>query len=138
MRDTGEVRGRPPLDVLMSMRDRPVRDVNGDSFGKLVEVYYDKATRVPEWLGVDSSLFGMTRILVPTLDSRVEEDSIRVAFRKEVALGTPEVLDQEISQDLERNLYAHYGLAYTYDESPTGLPATPDALAHPPAREFQR
>lgn len=114
--------GKPSLDELMAMRGERVRDVRGDLFGKLIDVYYDKATARPEWLGVDADLFGMRRILVPTVGARIEGDAVRIAYSKDVALDTPEVLDREISQDVERHLYEHYGLQYDFDASPTGLP----------------
>ena len=118
------VKATPPLDLLMAARGKRVCDVDGEFFGKLVDVYYDKATARPEWLGVDVDLFDMRRILVPTLGVRIEDDAVRVAYPKQLALDTPEVLDREVSQDVERHLYEHYGLSYGFDDSPTGLPTT--------------
>ena len=114
------------------MRGERVRDVRGDLFGKLIDVYYDKATARPEWLGVDADLFGMRRILVPTVGARIEGDAVRVAYPKDVALDTPEVLDREISQDVERHLYEHYGLQYDFGASPTGLPQERPRRGAPP------
>ncbi len=112
----------PTLDGLMAMRHHDVLDVHDERIGKLVEVYFDKATGVPEWLGVDTDIFGMRRVLAPALGARVDERGVYIAWGKELVLDTPEVLAREISQDVEQHLYEHYGLEYSFEGSPTGLP----------------
>jgi hypothetical protein len=112
----------PTLEGLMAMRHHDVLDVHDERIGELVEVYFDKATRVPEWLGVDTDLFGMRRVLAPAVGARVDDRGVYIAWGKELVLDTPEVLDREISQDVEKHLYEHYGLQYSFEGSPTGLP----------------
>jgi hypothetical protein len=117
----------PTLQGLMAMRHKDVHDTAGEKVGELVEVYVDKATREPEWLGVDAGLFGMKRVLVPAAGSRIEPGAVRVAFTKDLVLHTPDVMDEQVSQDVEQQLYDHYGLRYSFDRSPTGLPETETA-----------
>ncbi|MBF6599554.1 MAG: PRC-barrel domain-containing protein [Dehalococcoidia bacterium] len=130
----------PTLEGLMAMRHRDVLDVHGDKVGELVEVYFDKATRVPEWLGVDTSPFGSKRVLAPAVGARIDERGVCIAWGKDAVLDTPEVLDREISQDLEQHLYDHYGLQYSFEGSPTGLPRDvraqiPASGSEPPATQ---
>jgi hypothetical protein len=109
------------------MRHEDVHAVDGEKIGELVEVYLDKATREPEWLAVDAGLFGMKRVLVPAAGARIEPGAVRVAFAKDVVLDTPDVMDGQVSQDVEERLYKHYGLRYSFERSPTGLPDTTKA-----------
>jgi uncharacterized protein (TIGR02271 family) len=107
---------------LDEMRGRRVSDSAGEKIGTVEEIFYDEQTRVPEWVGVGTGFFGTKRVLVPVQGSRVTEDGLIVAYSKEQVKDSPDIDDEEISQQSEADLAAHYGLGYSRERSQTGLP----------------
>jgi len=115
------------LETLLAMRGRPVVDRSGEEIGSVEEVYYDRATRLPEWIGVSTSFLGLKRVLVPTLDARIDKGIVRVAFDRDRVVDTPSIHDVEIDEEMERQLYARYGLDYSQHASSSGLPPEAEA-----------
>jgi uncharacterized protein (TIGR02271 family) len=106
---------------LDEMRGEPVYDSAGDKIGKVEEIFYDQQTRVPEWIGVGTGFFGTKRALVPVQGAQITDDGLMVAYSKEQVKDSPEVEEDEISQQCEADLAAHYGLGYSKQRSQTGL-----------------
>jgi uncharacterized protein (TIGR02271 family) len=107
---------------LDEMRGRRVSDSAGEKIGTVEEIFYDEQTRVPEWVGVGTGFFGTKRVLVPVQGSRVTEDGLIVAYSKEQVKDSPDIDADEISEQCEADLAAHYGLGYSRERSQTGLP----------------
>ena len=106
---------------LDEMRGAPVYDNAGEKIGSVEEIFYDEQTRVPEWIGIGTGFFGTKRVLVPVQGARTSDDGLVVAYAKDHVKDSPDIDDDEISQTLEADLAAYYGLDYSRNESRTGL-----------------
>jgi hypothetical protein len=103
----------------------PGRDVvatDGERLGAVEQIFLDEATNVPEWvlvrLGEDDHA-----AFVPLVGATVEERSIRVEQDRERVAGAPRLdVEKTLTIAEVRQLYDHYGLAYSQEESPTVLP----------------
>jgi len=115
--------------------DRDVVDRDGESIGRLEDVYLDDATREPEWLLVHTGLFGRHLTFVPVADARPDGEDVRVAFSKLLVKDAPRIEPGgSLTQEEEARLYRHYGLAFSAERSATLLPQRPPA-ADPPAED---
>jgi uncharacterized protein (TIGR02271 family) len=106
---------------LDEMRGAPVYDEAGEKIGHVDEIYYDRHTRVPEWVGIGTGFFGTKRVLVPVRGAQVREDGIMVAYSKEQVKDSPDVDEDEISQQSEAELASYYGIGYSSERSQTAL-----------------
>jgi uncharacterized protein (TIGR02271 family) len=95
---------------LDEMRGAPVYDSTGDKIGKVEEIFYDMQSRVPEWVGIGTGVFGTKRVLVPVEGAQVTEDGLLVAYDKEHVKDSPDIDDEEISAECEAELRAYYAL----------------------------
>ena len=94
-------------------RDRQVVDSDGEKIGKVDEIYMDTTTGEPEWLSVNTGLFGMKSSFVPLQGAQPKGETVRVAYTKDEVKDAPGVTpDQELSDTEERELWSHYGLDY--------------------------
>jgi uncharacterized protein (TIGR02271 family) len=92
---------------------RTVVDPDGDKIGKVDQVYLDTATGEPEWLAVNTGLFGTKTNFVPLQGATPAGEDVRVAYTKDQVKDAPGVdPDGELSQSEERELWTHYGLEY--------------------------
>ena len=103
------------------LRGETIFTRSGEKIGDVQTVLYDKATGEPEWLAVQSGVFGMRSRIVPFHGAARRPDGVTVPYEASKIQAAPELEGDEISQDLERQLAAHYGLAYSESRSPTGL-----------------
>jgi hypothetical protein len=112
---------------------RDVLDPAGELVGGVVEIYLDDATNLPEWVLV--KVGAGTPRFVPLADAKVEADAIRVAQPADRVEAAPAIDPRvELTQNQERELYAHYGLRYSEEESDSGLPAPePEGAGPAPA-----
>lgn len=115
---------------LDEMRGSPVCDSAGEKIGTVEEIFYDQQTRMPEWIGVGTGFFGTKRVLVPVKGAQVAEDGLLVAYSKEQVKDSPDIDEDEISQQCEADLAAHYGLGYSKQKSQTGLAEGGKAQGH--------
>jgi uncharacterized protein (TIGR02271 family) len=113
-----ETMSRVRLD---EMRGAPVYDSAGEKIGKVEEIFYDQQTRVPEWIGIGTGFFGNKRVLVPVQGAQVTDDGLVVAYSKEQVKDSPDIDEDEISQECEADLAEYYGLGYSKQRSQTGL-----------------
>src|SRR3712207_4028183 len=96
---------------------------DGDKVGKIDEIYLDEQTGKPEWLAVNTGLFGSNVSFVPLAQATTEGDTVRVPYEKSQIKDAPNAsADGQLSQDEEARLYSHYGLEYGEDRSDSGLP----------------
>jgi len=94
-------------------RDRQVVGSDGEKIGTVDEVYLDTSSGEPEWLSVNTGLFGMKSSFVPLKGAKPDGDQVRVAYSKEEVKDAPGITpDQELSDTEERELWTHYGLDY--------------------------
>ena len=89
-----------------------VIDAAGETIGSVEELFVDERSGSPTWIGLGTGFFGTKRVLVPYEGATVEEDEVRVPYAKDQVKDSPDVDEDEISGERERELYAHYGLPY--------------------------
>ena len=105
------------------LRGLQLIDRDGDKVGKIDEIYLDEQTGQPEWLAVNTGLFGSNVSFVPLAQATNEGDSVRVPYEKSQIKDAPNAsADGQLSQEEEANLYRHYGMEYGEDRSDSGLP----------------
>lgn len=93
--------------------DREVVDSDGEKIGKVDEVYLDTPSGEPEWLSVNTGLFGMKSSFVPLQGADPSGGNVRVAYTKDQVKDAPNVTpDAELSTEEEQRLWSHYGLDY--------------------------
>lgn len=95
-----------------------------EKVGKIGQVYLDDDTDRPEFLTVNTGLFGMNESFVPAADADVTGDGVRVPFTKDQIKDAPnvDVDGGHLDQAEEQRLYQHYGMTYTERASDSGLP----------------
>lgn len=117
---------RMTIDELVAMQGKAVYATDGDKIGEIERVFYDTDSGEPEWVGVNSGgLFGSKHVLVPVQGaqrSTGDNEGLRVSYPKDLVKDAPAIDRDEISEDEEQQLYAHYGLQTTDYRSDTQLP----------------
>src|SRR3982751_921023 len=96
---------------LDQMRGAAVYDRDGDKIGAVEEIFYDTQSRAPEWIGIGTGFFGTKRVLVPVQGAQLSDDGLMVSYSKERVKDSPDIDEDEISQQCEADLAAYYGLA---------------------------
>ena len=90
-----------------------VFDPSGEKVGDVGQVYFDDVTGEPEWVTVNTGLFGTSESFVPIHDAELSGDRLVVGHDKGHVKNAPNVGDDEhLSPEEERALYAHYGVAW--------------------------
>lgn len=118
----------------MSIDENNINDVlgqdvfgsDGNKIGEVGQVYLDDVTGTPEWVTVITGMFGTKESFVPVAQSQFSDDGLRVPYDKDTVKDAPRVDAEQghLSQEEEAELYRHYGLDYSEDESDSGLPDT--------------
>jgi uncharacterized protein (TIGR02271 family) len=107
-------------DVL-NWRGQNLLDADGEKIGSIEEIYLDAETDEPEWVVVKTGLFGNKSSFVPIGEASESGDGIRVPFEKATVKDAPSIdPDGRLSQEEERELYAHYEREYSEFSGPGG------------------
>jgi uncharacterized protein (TIGR02271 family) len=94
-------------------RDRQIIGSDGEKIGTVDEVYMDTTTGKPEWLCVNTGLFGMKSSFVPLRGARPAGEDVRVPYSKDEVKDAPGIAPEEqLSRAEEQELWSHYGLDY--------------------------
>jgi uncharacterized protein (TIGR02271 family) len=94
-------------------RDRTVVGSDGEKIGSVDEVYLDTQGGEPEWLSVNTGLFGMKSSFVPLQGAQPAGEDVKVAYTKDEVKDAPGIKpDEELSDSEERELWGYYGLEY--------------------------
>lgn len=114
---------------------------DGDKIGRAGQVFLDDETGRPEWVTVNTGLFGTNESFVPLAQAELGDQGVTVPFAKAAVKDAPNVDPDtgHLSQDEERALYEHYGLDYSDRRSDSGLPSarTTDADRHGDTRDLR-
>jgi uncharacterized protein (TIGR02271 family) len=104
------------LQDVQTWRGLKAVDANGDKVGTIDEIYLDRQSGEPEWVTVNTGLFGMKTSFVPISDARSADDEVRLSYTKDQIKDAPSIdADGALSTDEEQQLYSHYG-RQDYDE----------------------
>ena len=106
-----------------SWRGHTLIDRDGKKVGKIDDVYANDQTGQPEWLTVDTGLFGTKSSFVPLEGAHQEGDDLQVPYTKDQIKDAASIdPDGHITPDEVEGLYRHYSLAFddsdrnTYDQ----------------------
>ncbi|MEV0612427.1 PRC and DUF2382 domain-containing protein [Nonomuraea sp. NPDC050404] len=96
---------------IRNLLDCHVVGADGQSIGKVGQVYLNDGTGEPEWVTVRTGFFGMKQTFVPLMNARRSGEEIRVPFDKEMIRGAPNIdVDGRLSLNEEADLYRYYGM----------------------------
>ena len=68
-------------------------DPQGSKIGSVGHVYLNDETGQPDWVTVNTGLFGTRENLVPLRGSRIDGDDLVLPFEKDVVKDSPEIAD---------------------------------------------
>lgn len=114
----------PGQDGTDTWQGLAVLDADHQPLGRIDDVYRDRATGQPEWMLVHSETSDAPAVFVPVHRASKEGDAVVVPYDRglvERAPGVPPT--SQLSEADEARLYDHYGISYSAEESPSGLPA---------------
>ena len=87
---------------------------DGNKIGKVGQVFLDDSTGRPEFVTVNTGLFGTSETLIPVADATASADRLTVPYSKDKVKEAPNVdVDRgHLDENEERRLYEYYGLTY--------------------------
>lgn len=93
---------------------KDVHGSDGQKIGEVCQLFLDAATGAPEWVTVETGVFGTKESFVPIAQAQLEGDFLTVPYDKDMVRGAPTVNADtgRICKDEEAELYRHYGLDY--------------------------
>src|SRR3954464_5490240 len=112
----------PQAEEVATLRGWRVVDPAGEEIGTLDEIYRDHDTGEPEWALVKTGLLSRGTPFVPLAGAEGEGEVVTVRFSKDQVKDAPSIkAGEELSQEQEAQLYAHYGLEYSFVPSQSGM-----------------
>src|SRR4051812_36207302 len=102
-------------------------DQEGDKLGKIGQIFLDDQSGRPEFITVNTGLFGTSESFVPVADATVEGDSVRVPFTKDQVKNAPnvDVDGGHLDESEADRLYDYYGMGQaqqSYSDTASGQP----------------
>ena len=92
-----------------SYMGRTAVDPQGDKIGKIGQVYVDDVTGQPDWVTVNTGLFGTKEHFAPLQGASITGDDVVLPFDKDVVKGAPDVADaSHLDPDEQESLYSYY------------------------------
>jgi uncharacterized protein (TIGR02271 family) len=92
-----------------------------DKIGSIGQVYVNDQSGIPDWVTVNTGLFGTTENFVPLEGSRIEGDNLVLPFGKDIVKDAPTVADaSHLDPDEQEELYAHYSRYFSTGTTTTG------------------
>src|SRR5688500_11750221 len=97
---------------LRSLPGMTVYGTDGEKIGRAGQVYLDDESGEPEWVTVNTGLFGTSESFVPLRTADLSEDGLTVGYTKDQVKDAPNVDPDNghLDRDEEQRLYSHYGL----------------------------
>jgi uncharacterized protein (TIGR02271 family) len=88
---------------------RDAYDRNGDKVGSIDAVYYDDVTERPEWVAINTGMFGSKTTFAPIAGSSAQGNDLKLAYDKDTIKDAPNCeADGHLSPEEEQRLFAHY------------------------------
>jgi len=124
------------LAQAQELKGRQLVTSSGDKVGTIGQIFLDDETGQPEWVTVNTGLFGTSESFVPLQDAEFSEQGLTVPYDKSRIKDAPNI-DVEaghLSRDEEAQLYDYYGLSYStagtgYETTDTGYNGGIEAAA---------
>ena len=95
---------------------------DGDKIGKVGQLFLDDQTGRPEFVTVNTGLFGTNETFIPVSDATYDGDRLTLPFAKDKIKSAPNV-DAEgghLDQSEEQRLYEYYSMGYDQSSMGTG------------------
>jgi uncharacterized protein (TIGR02271 family) len=93
---------------------------DGDTIGKVGQVYLDNQTGQPSWVTVKTGWFGTSESFVPLNTATAAGEDITVPYDKAAIKGAPHTdSGHELTEQEEDELYSYYGLDSTGERTAT-------------------
>lgn len=87
-------------------------DSEGNKIGRVGQLFLDDQTGRPEWICVNTGLFGSKETFVPIADATVSGGEVRVPYAKSQIKDAPSIdVEGHLDERQEDELYRHYGLS---------------------------
>jgi hypothetical protein len=103
---------------------------DGHKIGKVRGVYLDDYTEEPNFVTVETGLFGTKESFVPVREARIDDDELVLPYDKDTVKNAPHAeVDEHLSLEEERKLFDYYGIPF---------PERPDATAEPDRRVLRK
>ena len=84
-------------------------DAQSNKIGSIGQVYVDDETGAPDWITVNTGLFGTKESFAPLYGSSVTADGVVLPFGKDVVKGSPEIKDAaHLDAGEQQALYTYY------------------------------
>jgi uncharacterized protein (TIGR02271 family) len=84
-------------------------DPQGNKIGSVGQVYLNDNTGQPDWVTVNTGLFGMRENFVPLQGARLAGDDLVLPFDKDVVKDSPDIADaSHLDPDEQHSLYSYY------------------------------
>jgi uncharacterized protein YrrD len=122
--DESGTNAEPVVAHLSEWHGKMLIDRDGESIGKLEDVYFDIETDLPQFATIKEGGLLTKRHLtfVPLLEVTIGPDNLQVAVSKAQVKAAPtlELEGDELSGKEESALYHYYELNYTPSNTPSG------------------
>jgi sporulation protein YlmC with PRC-barrel domain len=101
------------LEDVDEVRGATMVDKEGAKIGTVEDVFLDRHSGRPAWAAVKTGLFGRKHTLVPITDGILNPNAeVVVPFAKDQVKAAPSIdPGQELTPELEREMWAHYGMS---------------------------
>jgi hypothetical protein len=104
-------------DRMLEFRGDDLADRDGETIGRIEEIYLDAESGEPEWALVHTGLLGSKRSFVPLADATEADGRLRVPLEKDTVKDAPGVEPNgQLTDAEEAELLAHYGPEPAEDE----------------------
>ena len=88
---------------------RAAVDADGNRIGKVSKMYLDKQTGQPQWMLVETGLFGTRQSFAPIHGSRLDGELVVLGVSKDQVKDAPNVdSDEELSDSEQETLRQYY------------------------------
>ncbi len=82
---------------------------DGDKIGSVNQVYVNDTSGRPDWVTVNTGMFGMRENFVPLQGSRLDGETLVLPFGKDVVKDSPTISDSShLDTDEQASLYSYY------------------------------
>ncbi len=96
-------------DELVALRGRAVVSSDGETIGKIEQVWVDNVNGLPEWATVKMGRIRGHSRYVPLRPLEVRQDDVVVGCTRKQVEDAPEFDPETATPEAERSLYRHYG-----------------------------
>ncbi len=107
------------IDTVLGWRGNTVRDRHGEKIGSVGDIFLDRNTDRPAWLGVKTGWFGSKQSYVSLASAEARGGELHVPYDADVVKNAPHIdPDVALTVEEEERLYRHYGVDYFQGGSP--------------------